>query len=164
MNFTRIAPLRWLVLWLLRTMVARRAPDQVILDGTGDQYLLRWYVTRRRPDRPWWYLHQMVAPDRVKDPHCHPFDFTTWVLSGGYREQQCNRSLPRYCPREQTLRAGDMAHREATHTHVIKHVEPETWTLVRRSPTYREWGFYDWETGRFLPWREYVGQHPERAA
>lgn len=157
-------PLRWLVLtWLKMRIVEHRDPDEVIMDGEGRPYLLRWHLTPKG-NGPAWYLHCMVRPDSVKDPHDHPWDFTTWVLSGGYDETVTrNFSTRRIRSR---VRAGQFHHRAASYRHVITRVLPDTWTLVRAGDRVTDWGFYEPAPGpeawRFVPWREYVSRRPGR--
>jgi hypothetical protein len=177
MNWNRIAPVRWLVLWLLRALVvANRDPDMVILDGQGRPYLLRWYIGRRRDDGSW-YLHRMIAPDVVKDPHSHPWGFQTWVLSGGYMEAvwvganwgpagEVAGATPRLWRRtyDEYLDTGDHRSRPPWYKHVIEAVSPNTWTLVRTGKRDQNWGFYSRAQGVFTPWQDYLARNTQRTA
>lgn len=108
-------------------------------------------------------LHHIVRPDDDGALHDHPWNFTTTILSGGYREK-----MPRYVSHklglgngpEEFRRAnwciGNHLDRSAESLHLIEHVEPDTWTLVVTGPRIREWGFHPagkpWQS-----WREYLG-------
>ena len=152
-----VSPLRWLLAAVMRHLSYLRPPDETILDGEGQPYLLRWHLSRKR-DSGSWYLHRLIRPDADKAFHDHPWDFTTWVLSGGYCEIQFEygRRLS-----SDTLIRGERRFRPANHTHRILAVHPDTWTLVRTERRRQEWGFYDTD-GNFTHWMAYSDQHKGR--
>lgn len=136
----------WLALWWMRN----RTPDETISDGHGRAYLLRWRVL------PVLYLHQMVAPDRAKDPHDHPRGFTAWILRGGYEESiGLTGWLLRYNSE------GDVVRNRADHVHRITRVEPDTATLVLwHSVRRRPWGFRT--PMGWVPAQSYFLRNPDR--
>lgn len=116
-------------------------------------YLRRWRIVQT----PWFgiLLHRIYLPDSDRDPHDHPWDFTSIVLRGGYTEHV-------YWPhatgigiyKETTWRllsvhriTRDLAHRITT-------LQPGTVTLVLTGPRRREWGF--WTEDGWVHWRTYV--------
>lgn len=109
-------------------------------------YLRRWYVIMT----PWWsiYLHHILSPDPDRDPHDHPWDFGSFVLSGGYQEY-----APEGC---YSYSRWSWHTKKATDLHRITHVCPNTRTLVFTGPRKREWGFL--RNGRWIPWREYLSK------
>lgn len=108
-------------------------------------------------------LHHIIRADDDGALHDHPWNFSTQILSGGYREM-----VPFYYAHKdgqgdgpskfsRTDHAkGTVLHREAQSLHIIERVEPDTWTLVYTGPRVREWGFHPagkpWQS-----WREYLG-------
>ncbi|TXH46485.1 MAG: hypothetical protein E6Q97_29530 [Desulfurellales bacterium] len=108
-------------------------------------------------------LHHIIRADDDGALHDHPWDFTTTILSGGYREK-----LPLFWGHkngegdgpEQFSRADwwidANLSRGAQCLHMIERVQPDTWTLVMTGPRIREWGFHPagqpWQS-----WREYLG-------
>lgn len=157
---SRVPLLRPLVLAGLKRWVAHaREPDELIMDGQGRVYMRRWWL--KRSDQGNWYLHNMVRPDAVKDPHNHPWPFDTWVLGGGYLDVSYERNQRCHAER---VRAGDYRVRAADHMHVIPDVQEGTWTLVRTGSKRPEsWGFWDLDRDQFVSWQRYLEENPERA-
>jgi quercetin dioxygenase-like cupin family protein len=118
------------------TIMASRAPDQVIGRGTEDvPYMERWYLMRKQETGPIenLYLHQFLRSDR-EDLHDHPWAWATLVLKGSYTE---------WSPEGEVVRnAGDYAFKSATDRHAIVSVEPGTVTLFATGPKTRDWGFH----------------------
>ncbi len=138
--------------WLARLLSG--PPHQLI--GPPDRpYLLRWFVIR--PNR--WcniYWHRFVGSDDPV-PHCHPWDFMSFMLRGSYIEADEHGSRRR-------RHAGQVAFHRAEYRHrIILDPAPAPTdiadeqactTLVITGPRRRMWGF--WCNGsRFVPWREF---------
>ena len=133
----------------------------------GLLYLRRFFLFSTR-----WggvYLHHIVRSDDDKFPHDHPWDFTTLILSGGYRDEQWqfDDSLGLTPAGIQYCRPFKIYRRKAEHIHRVRLWEVKTvpatnaaiavrgaWTLVLRGPIRREWNFVTQE--RKVPWREYL--------
>lgn len=144
---------------LRRRVVARREPDELIMDGQERVYMRRWWLRRESGGN--WYLHNMIRPDAVKDPHNHPWGFRTWVLSGGYLDVSYQRAQ---CLGIEYVLAGQVRDRQADHMHVIPEVLEDTWTLVHTGAKRpQSWGFWDLDRDCYLPWKQYLEAHPERA-
>lgn len=135
-------------------------------------YLRRFFITPRRwaPAGAWpralffvprklrkiFVHHILLSDDRV--PHDHPWDFTTVILAGEYRERVYPRELMsphwEYFPAPRSARRGTVLRNKATHIHWLEIVRP-VWSLVFVGDAHREWGF--WNRGRFVPWRKHLG-------
>lgn len=143
-------------------------------------YLRRFFLWRSKSGSV--YLHHFFRSDDDPDPHDHPWDFTSLILKGGYRDEQWlftpNRDVkagevdglitgkfPN--PKAQTVpgflfkaddelcRPGDIVHRNAEHIHRAILPEGKTaWTLVFTGPVRRSWGFIQ-RTG-WVFWRLYL--------
>ncbi|SKS72718.1 Uncharacterised protein [Mycobacteroides abscessus subsp. bolletii] len=138
---------RWLALLL------GRGPHQVIGDPT-DPYLSRWFLIPRNSRRNI-YLHRFHHSD-TPPLHCHPWNFTSIILKGGYYEVTETATIYR--------RAGTIARRRAQHRHrVVLPVDEhgrdiECLTITITGPRIRPWGFWCPRPGgspRFVPWREF---------
>jgi len=100
-------------------------------------------------------IHRFSEPD-TGDPHDHPFDFTTHILSGGYVEKI-------YFPASDGTWYYNYAHRlpgtchkvKATHIHqVVELIDGECFTLILPEPNIRKSGVWQFnETGyMFREW------------
>jgi hypothetical protein len=112
---------------------------------------------------PWLgiYLHWIFRPDQDGDPHDHPWNFWSFVLSGGYAELLGTSSNSLWWP---FGRDRFSIHRmNINHSHRIDQVLPGTMTLVVVGRVRQEWGF--WVPSQHpsspirtkVPWRDYLG-------
>ena len=113
------------------------------------------YVIRWRFETPWFSirLHHWVAPDDDRAKHDHPWDFTTFVLKGGYTDAGPDG--------DEHLRAPAIRHRTATHQHTVFPDLGGAWTVIVTGPIVRNWGF--WVGGKFKKANKYFlshGHHP----
>jgi len=146
--------LRWSLLPLLAVLflVSKSACERVLLflrwphtDITKEVrglYLRRFYLsppTRPRGRRV--FLHHILRSDDDRDPHDHPWDYFTLILSNGYYE---NVWYPRsHKGHMRDFRVGSWAKYPAEHVHKLTLIrEQPTWTLVVAGPTRRKWGFW----------------------
>lgn len=138
------------------------------ITGTGadtDTYLIRYYVIQSR----WFnfFIHQFLRSDR-DDMHDHPWDFVTYLVRGGYREQRWQDGLvtetrrSNYPLTEFAGMSGEMERhlkrrnrfvfRKATDQHKVLVYQTLTeaqkadaaLTICITGPTRRVWGF--WKT------------------
>ncbi len=59
---------------------------------TGEKpYLQRYYAGTFRDNKDLW-IHRFLSGDSERHLHCHPFNFKTIVINGGYYEQRINRA------------------------------------------------------------------------
>lgn len=133
----------------------RRHCDETFTIRThdGKPYLRRYVITRNKWFRI--FIHEILMSDEDEEMHDHPWDFTTFLLSGGYveeiprgnyiskkyREKGMNEEMPlselktrTYRPRFSIIR-----HR-AEDFHRIE-LEKPVWTLFFAGNKRRQWGF-----------------------
>lgn len=116
-------------------------------------YLRRWLLT---PQIFGWrlMLHRITRPDKERVLHCHPWQFVTWCLRGGYDELVFG---PGGISTE-SLHSFSVRFRAAEHTHRIETIiGPNAWTLVLHGKHSRTWGFWDTSVfpAKFTPAPEY---------
>lgn len=109
------------------------------------------------------YLHIIWASDEDRDPHDHPFDFTSTIIHGSYSEttfdracelcdlaiyedrkvcHRCGRPVSyRIAYRSRLFRAGEQNQKEAPELHKLTLIGGPVVTLVTRGAKTREWGF-----------------------
>jgi hypothetical protein len=99
-------------------------------------------------------LHHWIRSDDKRFFHDHPWDFTTFVLKGSYRDVS-----PAYT-REgieyhhiDTIKAGDRKFRKATHKHYVDVPQGGAWTLLFCGRHKRNWGFWIKANQFFRPLR-----------
>lgn len=122
-------------------------PDLTIAPD-GKPYLHRWHLTPRGRDGNS-YLHVQVADDPERPLHDHPWDNTSYILVGGYRE--VIQAEPPNGPVEEFIRRpGDVIYREARAAHrlFLPKGTPYTITLFDTGPHVREWGFWAEKDGK----------------
>lgn len=142
-------------------------------------YLRRFYVWRSS-----WigmnfgdlYIHKIYRSDDDPDPHDHPWDFRTWVLTGSYtNETWAWEPFPkvwgegpgmrvRLAWADEKLGPGSTRFRKRKHIHRVRLTDDKpAWTLiwttgyhrvVRKGKAYADWYFIT-ETGPVF-WRDYL--------
>jgi hypothetical protein len=131
-----------------------RDPDLVIAPD-GNPYLYRWHVTPPKGPANV-YLHVQVADDPERPLHDHPWDNTSVILSGGYKEiMSLSAGEPQ--PKSTTTfyrSKGDVIFRRAAWPHrlFLLHGWKYTMTLFTTGPKVREWGF--WYPRGWIPYTE----------
>lgn len=135
-----------------------------ISSKTGELHFQRYRIL----ETPWFnvYIHYIAKSDEDKDPHNHPWNFRTYVLSGGYLE---SLYLQFYMSEHKDKRHKRVLYNRYWHLpfcntnpfqsrtneyHRIKLIKP-TWTLVITGPRINEnWG-YLLENDTVLDFKEY---------
>ena len=105
-------------------------------------YLKRWRIF----DNKWFgvYLHKFESSDPDRHFHDHPFNFTSYILWGGYWEHTPSGVG--------FFLAGQRNKKKAEDCHKVELIGKSCWTLVIRGNRRREWGFHtedgwvDWQT------------------
>jgi hypothetical protein len=140
-----------------------------VVDGVELLYLRRFFLRRGKKgsttgDEGGIFLHVIHRQDDDRDPHDHPWSFTSLILKGGYWDEQWlwvddDRSWPDYRVHtgNEWVGRGRIVKRSAEHLHRVQGITPgrPAWTLVFTGPRRREWGFTT-EHG-WVHWREYLG-------
>lgn len=121
----------------------------------------RVYLRRRRIiQTPWFGIlwHQIFLRDSDRDPHDHPWPFTSFVVRGGYREKifpNPDATLAHAVTREWKRFSWHAI--DTTAAHQIIDVVPGTITLLLTGRRSREWGF--WTSSGFVRWQSYGKLH-----
>lgn len=91
---------------------------------------------------PWFavYVHQILRSDEDLDPHDHPWNFTSVMLSGAYHEDSW---YPPLFDKMQSndYYAGDVIEHKAEDAHKLRLISKDVWTLVFVSGRSRYWGY-----------------------
>ncbi len=121
-----------------------------IPDRTSDEtYLERYYYLNLRPFARI-VIHRFCRSDR-DGFHDHPWDFETYILSGGYWEDTPDGIFWRG--------PGFHGKRKATDFHRVQldheKAGEDTWTLFMMGPKEKEWGFLD-KDGKWVKWDIYL--------
>ncbi len=126
-----------------RSIMDSRDPDFTIEDGDKKPYMHRWFPVPRNPAGGC-YIHHIMRSDKDV-PHDHPWDFTSYILAGGYQEQTKNGIWNRP--------VGTILHRKAADAHRIILPPGQTAiTICFTGQWQRDWGFHcpkgwvDWRT------------------
>ena len=132
-------------------------------------------------------MHHIYRSDDDRFPHCHPWDFTSLILSNGYVDEhwgftyddnrepwwkldtdrrhlaplEHTRSGWRIGPFYETTKPLRIYKREAEHIHRVQlHPGKTAWTLVFTGKIRKPWHFYDQGTRIF--WRKFLNEWDER--
>lgn len=106
-------------------------PPDFWVGCVGDEQLKRWYVVPKN-DESNVFLHLFLKDDPIL--HDHPFESTSFILTGTYREYFADGS---YADRA----AGDIVWRDATTPHRIVLPLGPAVSLFVTGPRLRDWGF-----------------------
>lgn len=109
-----------------------------IVSKQGVVYFRRYRLLQT----PWFavYVHQICRSDEDKDPHDHPWNFTSVILEGAYQEDSW------YPPNFDKMQiknyySGDVIEHKAEDAHKLRLISSEVWTLVFTSGRERVWGY-----------------------
>lgn len=122
-------------------------------DTDDETYLIRWRLLQT----PWFgiYLHRIGTPDSRPTLHDHPWNFTAFVLRGGYTERRLD---PLTMTVDESHRVR-FVNRMRTHdAHAITRLaRVPTWTLVFVGARRRTWGYLEpeWEFPDRWGWTEF---------
>ena len=111
---------------------------KTIVAKNGEEHFKRWAIIETRYGSL--YIHKISKSDEDKDPHDHPWNFWSFVISGGYIEALNNDGLtfqgvfPRF----------SLIKRSSKDFHKIKllDIDNPTWTIVWvGKKTHPLWGY-----------------------
>lgn len=176
--------MRWLIEKICNALVKWCVKkNRIFMITGGDQgntvYLVRYIVFKSRFGCI--YIHRFMRTD-ADDPHDHPWNFWTYVISGGYTEKffdkskpvhQNNKYLSYWTATENKRLPGSLAYRKCTDIHVVKtdkerhmgELEGAPYTLCFMGPRRRDWGFWPlgYNGAHFMDWRKYLKMKPADA-
>lgn len=130
------------------------------------------------------YIHRFMRSD-VDDPHDHPWNFFTYVISGRYMEAFYDRKkhqiskkkdkfLAMWTKRINVRKPGSLAYRRATDIHQVivdrpyemSEIELAPFTICIIGPRIRQWGFWSLKLRGtlFTDWRQYLHISPSDPA
>ena len=143
-------------------------------------YLVRFIVFKSK-----WlslYIHRFMRSDN-DDPHDHPWNFFTYVISGGYKEVFYDRMKPvesegvfqSFWTRSINIRVpGSIARRKATDIHQVvvdrpyemNELRQAPFTFVLLGPRRREWMFWSLADNgaKSTDWRSYLKMRADNPA
>jgi hypothetical protein len=144
---TRFRPARWpLTIGQVPNVTGYRCEP---IELAGELYMRRWFPGPGLSAR----VHEILASDPHRDLHDHPWDFTSTILFGSYRDITPEG--------ERTFGPGDVIERRATDLHRLVVLDGPVWTMVRTGPFRRRWGFAT--ASGWVHWREYEKAGHERS-
>ena len=121
-----------------------RPPDFIVkrtkVDGSGGEYLRRWWVIPRN-DSFNIYLHQFVDDDDDRALHDHPWPSASLILQSGYIEHLPGGITQLRVPGELIYREPEVSHRISLHRDTQGNPLP-AWSLFMTGARIRDWGFH----------------------
>ena len=133
----------------LLTIPDRRPPD-VLIGGTEEPYLRRWWVIPRNPVFNV-YLHHFMRSDDDRALHSHPWASLSILLSGSYTEHTI---LAGGTNVRTVRRAGDLKARWPSSFHRIELHSGSCWTLFLTGPRVKDWYFACRD--KLVHWRDFT--------
>lgn len=172
---------------LLERIMGALFPVKDIVKSPNGQtllYLRRFIIKKPTEKKSGIFLHKIYRSDDDRDPHDHPFGFTSLILSGGYVDEHYTFKYERGTsepPWEQDIdgrhtapitmtrpgyRVGPFYEevkpfriykRAAAHTHRVQlHPNTTAWTLVFTTALTKPWHFFTRTTRVW--WRDYLNE------
>lgn len=87
------------------------------------------------------YLHRLDTPDPRSTLHCHPWNFTSFVLRGGYIERRLNAHTMEV---DEHVVVKHLNRKKAFNAHAITSLlRVPTWTLLLVGRRQRQWGYWE---------------------
>jgi hypothetical protein len=136
-------------------------------DGKPVLYLRRFFLRRsvkgsQTGDEGGLFLHVIHQSDNDRDPHDHPWDFKSFILVGGYDDEQWEWFTnfqgwgARVFEGYERVKPLTKVERKAEHIHRVRlYGERTAWTLVWTGAKRRSWGFVTKDG--WVHWRTYLG-------
>ncbi|TZG24895.1 cupin domain-containing protein [Sphingomonas montanisoli] len=122
-------------------------PRDFAIGPADNPYLLRWWIMPRNEGCNL-YLHQILRDDDDRALHDHPWENTSYLIEGAYREITPDGILIR--------QAGDVVTRSATALHRLELIGGKPCvSIFMTGPKVREWGFDCGERG-WVHWRDFT--------
>lgn len=168
----------------IEDLAASLPRPRVIYDGSGKSpYLSRYYLHGRPtmpdgsepfnafgdplPDAVWdktfgIYLHRFHRGDEDRELHNHPFAWSfSVILVGGYLEErrvfdEFARPERMWNVEKREVRPGQINFIGKNDFHRVDLIDGECWTLFVAGPKIGTWGFWERETDKAFPWREFI--------
>lgn len=116
---------------------------------TGEVYLERWQVGFRN-----WFsikLHRIWRKDFGRELHDHPWNFTSFIMTGGYREHLYRDGRHQH----KRTRPFQLVCRTMADRHRIDEIFDPCWTLVVCGPRRKDWGFW-LDDDTWIPHTQYL--------
>ncbi len=150
--------------------------EHTIYDANGKLYLRRIYLTPRRKDskKPWWpgiFLHHFYRSDADRFPHNHPWQSSiSIILAGGYTEHRYYPEIDhplipdpvpedfRWTHRNITPISVNKIDKNTFHRVDLLDSENGAWSLFCAFEATQDWGFWDTDNNKFIPWYTYLGK------
>lgn len=115
-----------------------------ITNKQGLTHFKRWVIL----STPWFafYIHYIARKDDDDHPHSHPWNFRSWILSGGYDEMYIKNNGTRENPEFEkaklvTTNQFSSIRRSKDDYHKISELHRPTWTFVWTGKRYPDWGY-----------------------
>lgn len=92
---------------------------------------------------PWFniYIHQILKSDEEAHFHDHPWNFFSFILSGGYKERS-SYSVDRWKQvHTNYFMKHSLVHHKRSDTHKLTLMTPCVWTLVLTYGKHQTWGY-----------------------
>lgn len=127
-------------------------------------FQIRWREPLGLPECPYMYrwvlilfgfsirVHHWLRSDDKRHMHNHPWNFVTIVLKGSYTDVS-KAARPDYPDIRETLTAGCIKFRRATHAHYVDVPASGAWTLLITGRKKQNWGFRIKDNQFFRPLR-----------
>lgn len=164
--------MNWAVL-KLESWCEKNGRFKVIMNGTGEPYLVRYFVFHSKPFSI--YIHRFLTSDHSV-PHDHPFSFLGYVVRGRYQEDTLRfpngEPLDRWelesdCKITTAFREqGTWAWRPSHYAHVVRNINDRKYnleekheaplTIIFRGPYNKNWGFWDVVSSGSIKFREWI--------
>lgn len=129
---------------------------QCMTGADGSPYLERWLLAER-DDGGHCYLHRFVRSDEDPQLHDHPWPADALILWGSYSEERRAIGVNGgYIVERREFHAGDTNTLTPDTFHRVDLITPEVWTLFNTGPKEKSWSFWDRDTLKLTPWRDFI--------
>ncbi len=147
------------------SLFAKLLPSTVIRGSDGSPYLTKHTIVDLGKKIGRVHLHRFHRGDEDQECHNHPWHGVSLILAGGYREERrvdagdvptrlgyfvsCRDCLP-----------GDVSRIRPDTFHRVDLLDGDCWTLFASGPVVQKWGFWNRDTNKFTPHKEFVKDSP----
>lgn len=139
--------------------IASKLEKRITYRRDGKPYLERYYIfhSDRFKFLPGIYLHKFLSSDEDPELHNHPWKLSvSLILAGGYTEE---RRAKDDTIKVASFRPGCLNIIRDNDFHRVDLDSPCVWTLFFSGNRQQDWGFWDRDTGNYVPWKEHVDKY-----
>jgi hypothetical protein len=102
-------------------------------------------------------IHKFLSSDEDPELHNHPWGSSmSFILTGGYKEERRHEDSAGRFVVTKSITPGSLNFIDKNDYHRIDLIEDYAWTVFFSGNREQDWGFWNRNTDKYVPWREHL--------